>query len=269
MRAADATFFGTVLTSTVNVDRGWRHEVQFHVEETWTTGVVGEGAVIDVPFAVWECGRRPELSEQWLVYAMRDDDGRLTIDHCDRSHRVGDGDTDRGALGTGCDPVQTMGARLTPSTVRVGDSFSLTFATRGLYMQDVVVETDPPGAARVEPPCGPCEYPFRGFTMRAIAPGRVRVDVFGRGEAGLCEKSSRHWNWAYPQESVQLVVLPTDIYLPIALAPDAPGSFGPRTAISGGLPVLARASRRPSPARVEASAASRGQRGRSGGPPGP
>jgi len=223
LQAADVTFVGTVVTTTVNTGRDWRHEVQLHVETTWNTDVGGETAVVDVPHGVWECGKQPEVGQRWLLFTMQDSVGRLAIDHCDRSHAVVPDDPDLSELGSGCDPVRSMTVVLSPGVVHVGEDFSVTLQTRSLSLMEFNLTTDPPGAARLQPPCPPpCHEWSRLNNIRAVEAGNVSIRVTAFGEARECYKGGPWWNWAYPSASALLVVLPNGppyrIWLPAAIS---------------------------------------------------
>jgi hypothetical protein len=223
LQAADVTFVGTVVTSTVNVDREWRHEVRFQVEATWTTGVVGDTAVVNVPHAVWECGKQPEAGQRWLLFAMLDNEGHLAIDQCDRSHAVVADDPDLSELGTGCDPVRSMTVVLSPGVVHVGEAFSVTLQKRSLALMEFSLTTDPPGAARLQPPCPPPCHDWSVLkNVLAVKAGNVWVHISAFGEAMECYKGGPVWSWAHPAEGAFLVVLPNGapyrIWLPSALS---------------------------------------------------
>ena len=243
LQAADATFFGRVVETQVNGAEGGRLEVTFHVTETWTTDSVGERTVVDVPRAVWECGRRPDIGQSWMVYARHGANGRLAIGHCDRSHiadRRGDADANNG-LGTGCDPVREFRLAFLPPEVQVGEAFTVQLRTRSLSLTEFTVRSDPPESAVVDPPCPmPCREWRHQFGMRAIVAGRVAISVSAFGEDMQCHRSNRVWNWTYPTTSAAIVIRPAGppygVWLPFAVR------WSPREANGGeavGLPLEA------------------------------
>ncbi len=237
MQAADATFFGRVVDAQVNSAAGERLEVTFHVTETWTTDTVGERTVVDVPRAVWACGRRPDIGQSWMVYALRDADGRLAIGHCDRSHIAdgrGDADANNG-LGTGCDPVREFRLAFLPLEVRVGEAFAVQLKTRSLSLTEFTVRSDPPESAVVDPPCPmPCREWRYQFGMRATVAGRVAISVSAFGEDMQCHRSARVWNWTHPMASAAIVIRPAGppyrVWLPFAMR-RSPGDANVRPAV--------------------------------------
>ena len=219
MRAADAAFVGQVLSTTVNADHGVRLEVTFHVRETWTSLVVTEMTVIDVPAEVVECGRRPGIGQTWMIYAHRDAEGRLALRPCGRSHQSdGDRDADAEMLGVGC-PVRPLRLVFSPDTIRVGASFTMTLENSAGIRELRGVAADPTGAVVLDPPCPmPCRHlPQVGLAARVAGEVNIRVSAFG--ETRQCYHGGPAWNWVYPSANatllVRLATLPVRQWLPM------------------------------------------------------
>jgi hypothetical protein len=229
MRESDATFVGTVVSVTLRTDRDWRREVLFDVESTWTSNTVGETTTIDVPYAVWECGRRLQVGERWLIYAMRDDDERLTIDHCDRSHVLADDEPDLAALPDPCEPEVGLRLEVEQSVVRAGDAFTLTLRPRFFMLMEVrAVSITPARAARPDPSCPlPCNRWRSRIPMEALEPGPVDVLVDAFGEGGHCDHGPPALTWAWPRAAIRLEILPASATPPVPVDPTPTRSATP------------------------------------------
>jgi hypothetical protein len=176
---------------------------------------------VDVPYAVWECGRRLEVGERWLIYAMRDDEERLTIDHCDRSHLLAPEDPDLVALPGPCRPESRMWLEVNPSEVHAGEAFTITLRAEEYNIWQVSQAfVVPESAARLGVGCPlPCQNWRGGLSMEALQPGPVRIYVATYGEDWPCDKGPPTFNWSSREAAVQLEILPPSATPPVPVDP--------------------------------------------------